>query len=72
MMQNIDMNNIKHGSVTPIAHGRQEFSGDDYIICSVCGARYYTKWLVQSYCTGIGDDKINGFHYCPHCGTKMD
>lgn len=56
----------------PVVHGRWEFCGDDYLVCGVCGARYYKKWLLQSYCTGIGSDKMDGFWHCPRCGALLD
>lgn len=57
---------------TPVVHGRWEFCGDDYLVCGICGARYYKKWLLQSYCTGVGSDKMDGFWHCPHCGALLD
>lgn len=56
----------------PVVHGRWDFCGDDYLVCSVCGARYYKGWLIQSYCTGPGSDQMDGFLYCPHCGALLD
>ena len=56
----------------PVVHGRWEFCGDDDIVCSVCGARYLKKRLLQSYYTGVGSDKMNGFWHCPHCGALLD
>lgn len=53
-------------------HGRWEFCGDDDIICNVCGARYLKERLLQSYYTGIGSAKMDGFWYCPHCGALLD
>lgn len=55
-----------------VVHGHWEFCGDDDLICSECGARYFVKWLKQSYHTGVGSDKMDGFLYCPHCGSIMD
>ena len=56
----------------PVVHGRWEFCGDDYLVCGVCGARYYKVWLIQSYCTGPGSDQMDGFLYCPHCNALLD
>lgn len=56
----------------PVVHGRWEYCGDDDIICNVCGARYLKERLLQSYYTGIGSDKMDGFWHCPHCGALLD
>lgn len=56
----------------PVVHGRWEFCGDDDIVCSECGARYYKRWLLQSFYTGPGSDRMDGFGCCPYCGTLMD
>ena len=56
----------------PVRHGRWELCGDDDLVCSVCGARYFKGWLLQSYYTGPGSDEMDGFWYCPHCGAIMD
>ena len=56
----------------PVVHGRWEYCGDDDLMCSKCGERYYKPWLLQSYYTGPGSDKMDGFWYCPHCGAIMD
>lgn len=56
----------------PVVHGRWEFCGDDDIICNVCGARYLKERLLQSYYTGVGIDKMDGFLHCPHCGALLD
>lgn len=56
----------------PVVHGRWEYCGDDDLVCSECGARYFKRWLLQSYYTGVGSDKMDGFWYCPRCGARMD
>lgn len=55
-----------------VEHGRWKFCGDDYLVCSICEARYFKGWLLQSYCTGPGSNQMDGFLYCPHCGALMD
>lgn len=64
--------NLPAVDAAPVVHGRWEFCGDDYLVCSVCGARYYKVWLIQSYCTGPGSDQMDGFLYCPHCNALLD
>jgi hypothetical protein len=66
------VNGIPAVDAAPVVHGRWEFCGDDDLVCSVCGARYYKKWLLQSYYTGPGSDRMDGFLYCPHCGALLD
>ena len=63
---------IKTVDAAPVVHGRWEFCGDDDIVCSECGARYYKKWLLQSFYTGPGSDRMDGFGCCPYCGALMD
>lgn len=56
----------------PVEHGQWEFCGDDDIVCSQCGARYFKKRLMYAYYTGPGSDPMDGFWHCPHCGALLD
>ena len=68
----ITVENAPTVDAAPVVHGRWEFCGDDDIVCSECGARYYKKWLLQSFYTGPGSDRMDGFGCCPYCGALMD
>ena len=60
---------IPAADVAPVRHGEWLKAEDDYcglniIQCSIC----HEEW-----CFEIDDDVIDlNYHYCPHCGAKMD
>ena len=63
---------IEAAPAVDVAHGWWEFRGNDDIVCSVCGARYFKRRLMYAYYTGPNSDQMKGFRYCPHCGVKME
>ena len=42
---------------------QEDYNGDTYYDCSVCG---------ESWTTIEGTPWQNGMNYCPHCGAKME
>ena len=57
-------NPVRPADVAPVVHGRwiphDRVFGDDFLVCSKCQF--------------VSEDRSTRryYHYCPHCGAKMD
>ena len=66
-----DIENIPAADIAPVVHGKWIIDEYEYFTCSNCKGAYYNGAETTSKAKEILSN-CGAYHYCPHCGAKMD